>query len=71
MIDSLSALPAGKSFDAGYVKAQIDGHKALLEIQEKYLSAGKDVTHRSIAALARGHIKKHLSVLEALEKALG
>lgn len=71
VIDTLSAMQAGKSFDVGFVEVQIDGHKALLQIQEKYLSDGKDVTHRSIAALARGHINEHLVMLEMLAKALG
>ena len=71
MVDTMAALPAGKSFDAAYVKGQIDGHKKLLQIQEAYLSKGKDVTHRSIAALARAHIKEHLANLEILQKANG
>lgn len=71
MIETMSGLPAGKSFDAAYVKSQIDGHRRLLEIQEAYLAAGKDVTHRSIAALARGHIKEHLATLEILQNSTG
>ena len=53
MINSLSALPAGKSFDAGYVKVQIDGHKQPLAIQEKYLSGGKGVTPLDCCARSR------------------
>ncbi|TCR68254.1 DUF4142 domain-containing protein [Bosea sp. BK604] len=71
MIDTLASLPAGKSYDLAYVKGQIDGHNLLLQIQEAYLSTGKDATHRSIAALARGHIKEHLANLEILQKAIG
>jgi putative membrane protein len=70
MVETLAGMPAGKSFDAAYVKGQIDGHNKLLGIQESYLSSGKDGTHRSIAALARGHIKEHLANLEVLEKAV-
>jgi putative membrane protein len=66
--DRLNAMPAGKEFDQAYVKGQIEGHQKLLQIQEAYLSAGKEVTHRTIATLARGHIKEHLSNLEQLQK---
>lgn len=71
MVETLAGMPAGKSFDTAYVKGQIDGHRRLLQIQEAYLSGGKDVTHRSIAALARGHIKEHLANLEVLQKTIG
>ncbi|MGX1742466.1 DUF4142 domain-containing protein [Bosea sp. NPDC055353] len=49
VIDTLSAMQAGKSFDVGFVEVQIDGHKALLQIQEKYLSDGKDVMLEMLA----------------------
>lgn len=68
MADRLTAMPAGKEFDQAYVKGQVEGHQKLLQIQEAYLAAGKDLTHRSIAMLARGHIKEHLAQLELLHK---
>lgn len=71
VLESLSGIGSGKSFDAAYVKVQIDGHQKLLQIQEAYLANGKDTLHRSIAALARGHIKEHLANLELLQRQLG
>ena len=70
MIDKLKAMPAGKEFDMAYFKGQMDGHTKLLEIQETYLGAGKDPTHRAIAMLAMGHIKEHLANLEGMKKTM-
>lgn len=69
-IDKLKAMPAGKEFDMAYFKGQMDGHTKLLKIQETYLGAGKDPTHRAIAMLAMGHIKEHLANLEGMKKTM-
>jgi predicted outer membrane protein len=53
----------GRAFDMAYVMAQIDGHQELLQIQERYLSEGRNMHHRHIAMLARGQIKEHLRLL--------
>lgn len=71
VLESLKGVGSGKSFDTAYVKVQVDGHQKLLRIQEAYLANGHDITHRSIAALARGHIKEHLANLELLQRQLG
>ena len=68
MIDKIKAMPAGKEFEDAYFKGQVDGHTTLLEIQNTYLGAGKDPTHRAIAMLAAGHIKEHLANLQAMGK---
>lgn len=70
VLESLNRVGDGKSFDTAYIKVQIDGHQRLLQIQDAYLSSGRDVLHRSIAALARGQIKEHLSNLELLQRQL-
>lgn len=67
-IDKMKSMPAGKEFDDAYFKVQVEGHTKLLEIQNAYLGAGKDVTHRSIAMLAAGHIKEHLANLQAMRR---
>ncbi|MEZ2410645.1 DUF4142 domain-containing protein [Bosea sp. RCC_152_1] len=71
VLEALSGVGSGKSFDAAYVKVQVDGHQKLLQIQEAYLANGKDALHRSIAALARGQIKEHLANLDLLQRQLG
>lgn len=70
ILESLNGIGGGKSFDVAYIKVQIDGHQRLLQIQDAYLASGRDVVHRSIAALARGHIQEHLSTLEMLQRQL-
>ena len=68
MIEKMKGMPAGKEFEDAYFKGQVDGHTKLLEIQNTYLAAGRDVTHRSIAMLAAGHIKEHLANLQAMRR---
>jgi putative membrane protein len=55
---------SGKAFETAYVQAQTDGHQELLQIQERYLSEGRDPHMRHVAMLARGQIKEHLKLLE-------
>ena len=68
MVEILKATPSGPEFDKAYVKGQVEGHQRLLQIQEVYLTNGKNQTHRSIATLIRGHIKEHLAQLELMNK---
>jgi predicted outer membrane protein len=67
-IDKLHDVKTGPDFDKAYVEAQLEGHQRLLQIQEAYLSNGKDQAHRIIATMARGHIKEHLANLEMIRK---
>jgi putative membrane protein len=68
MVEILKAMPSGPEFDKAYVKGQVEGHQRLLQIQEVYLTNGKNQTHRSIAMLIRGHVKEHLAQLELMHK---
>jgi putative membrane protein len=56
-----------QGFDQAYVGAQVKGHRELLELQERYLQRGQEPVFKAIATLTRGHIKEHLTVLEALQ----
>lgn len=56
----------GRQFDQAYVDGQIDGHRKLLAIQERYLAEGRLPPMRHVAMLARGQIKEHLELLEDL-----
>jgi putative membrane protein len=69
-IERLRSLKTGLEFDKAYVADQIEGHRKLLQIQENYLSNGKDMTQTSIAMLSGGHVKEHLINLEILQKVL-
>jgi predicted outer membrane protein len=59
---------ASASFDRDYVQAEIQGHEKLLQIQNTYLSAGKNPAQVDIAKLARGMINEHLALLHDIEK---
>ena len=57
-----------RDFRPDYVEAEIEGHNRLLQIQEGYISVGKDQGQLNVAKLARGMIKEHLALLAAIEK---
>ncbi|MBY0297925.1 MAG: DUF4142 domain-containing protein [Methylobacterium sp.] len=67
MIEALESAKAGSAFDREYIRGQIEGHRALLQIQETYLSTGKDRETLAVAKLARGQIKEHLVLLADIE----
>ena len=54
--------PPGR-FEAAYVTAQLDGHRTLLAVQERYLREGRNRDMRHVAMLARGQIREHLALL--------
>ena len=56
----------GAAFDMAYVRGQLDGHRDLLAVQERYLAEGRDPDMRHVAMLARGQIKEHLMLLNDL-----
>lgn len=57
----------GDRFDRMYIVGQIDGHRRLLSIQERYLQEGRNPHHRHIAMLASGRIREHLADLQKLQ----
>ena len=71
LMEKMRAMKAGPEFDRDYIKAQIDGHKELLAIQEDYLKVADDLDQTNIAKLARGMIKEHLALLADLQKKAG
>ena len=66
MIADLGRL-RGAAFDRMYIMGQVDGHRRLLDVQERYLNDGRNLHHRHIAILARGRIREHLADLERLQ----
>ena len=64
-------MKAGAAFERDYVKAQIEGHRKLLALQEAYLAAPTDLNETNVAKLAKGMITEHLALLAALEKEAG
>ena len=70
MMDRLPAA-RGPAFDREYIMGQMDGHRRLLAIQERYLSEGRNMHNRHIAMLARGRINEHLRDLDKLQRMRG
>ena len=71
MMDKLRALQPGTEFERSYVKAQIDTHKQLLEIQEAYLKSPDNPDETNVAKLAKGMIAEHLILLGDIQKQTG
>ena len=67
MLDRLNAA-RGPDFERQYVTGQMDGHRRLLAIQERYISEGRDPNARHIAMLARGQIREHLRLLDDIQR---
>lgn len=66
-LKKLQDAKAGAEFDKEYIKAQIDGHNELLNIQETYIGSGKVREEVNVAKLARGQIKEHLTLLNLIK----
>ncbi|WP_315763205.1 DUF4142 domain-containing protein [Sphingomonas sp. Y38-1Y] len=56
----------GRAFETAYIAAQTDGHRKLLQVQERYLASGRNPDMRHVAMLAKGQITEHLKHLENL-----
>ncbi|MFL5225009.1 MAG: DUF4142 domain-containing protein, partial [Microvirga sp.] len=68
MIQKLQQEQAGDAFDKDYVKGQLDGHRELLQIQERFIQARSQNREAvNVAKLAAGHIREHIQVLEDLQ----
>jgi putative membrane protein len=51
-------------FDKVYLAGQIEGHRDLLQVQERYLSSNpQNINHVNVVKLARGQIKEHIALL--------
>ena len=70
-VTKMHEMKPGAAFDRDYVKAQIEGHRKLLALQEAYLAAPTDLDETNVAKLAKGMITEHLALLAGLEKATG
>jgi putative membrane protein len=59
---------SGAAFDKEYVKGQLEGHQALLKIQEDFLKKGGPREQINVAKLLRGMVKEHITLLTHLSK---
>ena len=62
-VEKFRQMNAGWAFDREYLRAEIDGHNRLLEIQQAYLRAPDNLDETNVAKLAQGMIKEHLTLL--------
>jgi putative membrane protein len=70
MVQKLSQAQ-GEAFDREYLKGQIEGHRDLLEVQERYLkSNSQNREHINVVKLARGRIMEHIALLEDMQKSV-
>jgi predicted outer membrane protein len=71
-MERMSRAQGGPAFDRDYVAMQIEGHRKLLDLHERYLKTSPGNREAaSIAKLARSQIREHLALLENLRKELG
>jgi putative membrane protein len=60
---------SGSEFDREYLQGQMQGHRDLLQVQERYLQSNpQDREHMNVAKMARGMIREHIALLEDIQK---
>jgi putative membrane protein len=71
MMQKMQNQQAGPEFDKMYLEAQLQGHRDLLQVQERYLQSNpQNREHMNIAKMARGHIREHIAMLEDMQKTM-
>jgi putative membrane protein len=71
MMQKMQNQQAGVEFDKIYLQAQLQGHRDLLQVQERYLQSNpQNREHTNVAKIARGHIREHIAMLEEMQKTL-
>lgn len=71
LLEKMNTMKAGPDFDRAYIKAQVDAHHQLLDIQTTYLKSADSHDEANVAKLALGMIKEHLALLADLERKPG
>jgi putative membrane protein len=60
---------SGAEFDRAYLMGQLEGHRNLLQVQERYLASNpQNREHVNVTKLARGQIKEHIALLETMQQ---
>jgi putative membrane protein len=71
MVQKLQNQQAGAEFDKAYLEGQIQGHRDLLQVQERYIqSNSQNREHMNVARMARTQIREHIAMLEDMQKTL-
>jgi putative membrane protein len=70
-MQKLESQQAGMEFDKAYLEGQLQGHRNLLQVQERYIqSNSQNREHMNVAKLARGHILEHIAMLEDMQRSI-
>ena len=71
MVQKLQSQQAGAEFDRMYLEGQLQGHRSLLQVQERYLQSNpQNREHVNVARMARGQIREHIALLEDMQKTM-
>lgn len=71
MMQKLEKQQAGAEFDKAYLEGQLQGHRDLLQVQERYLqSNSQNREHMNVARMARTQIREHIALLETMQKGM-
>jgi putative membrane protein len=71
-MEAMSRAQPGPDFDRAFVQLQLDSHKNLLQVQERYLAANpQNLGHKAVAMMARSQIREHIAELEQIQAELG
>lgn len=69
MMQKLQSQQTGAAFDKAYLEGQMQGHRDLLQVQERYLqSNSQNREHMNVARMARAQIREHIALLETMQK---
>ena len=72
LMERMSKAQPGPDFDRDFVRLQLDGHRELLQVQDRYLASNpQNRAQRAIAMMARTQIREHIAELEAIRTEVG
>ena len=72
LMERMARAQPGPDFDRDFVQLQLDRHKELLQVQERYLGANPPIgVQRAVAMMSRAQIRGQVAELEAIRKELG
>lgn len=70
-MERMSRAERGPAFDRAFVELQLDQHRQLLQVHQRYLAANpQNPGHAAIAKLAQGTIQQHIAQLEKIRREL-
>jgi putative membrane protein len=72
LMERMARAQPGPDFDRDFVRLQLDRHKELLQVQERYLGSNPPIgVQRAVAMMSRSQIRTHIADLEAIRQELG